>query len=179
MEAVYHEGVDRVAQITAEWAVVRPGLEVGDVAVIGRLHRVGKALTAELVACYGQFGLSEAEFDLLCALRRRGVSRPADLAAATMVTTGGISKQLDRLEATGLARRREHLAHDRRSRTVELTPAGVELIDRAFEAHLANERRLLAELSPSDLEDLRRVMSVWLPLLEGHPGPVADRASEG
>lgn len=158
---------DRVARIMAEWARERPDLDL-DLApqgVIGRLHRLAIHLTEDLVAVYRTFGLSEGEFDVLATLRRAGAPferTPSELAASTMVTTGAMTKRIDRLEDRGLVTRRQSDV-DGRGRVIALTAKGRELIDEAFTAHLANERRLLDEaLTPSDVAALERVLTTWL-----------------
>lgn len=160
--------LDRVAEIQREWRRERPDLDPSPQGVIGRLHRVALELTERLVAVYGEFGLSEGEFDVLATLRRAGepYERAAgELADHTLVTTGGLTKRVDRLEARGLVERRTE-ASDARRRIVRLTPEGRDLIDRAFTAHLANEHRLVDELGRTDAADLERVLTRWLLLLD-------------
>ncbi len=155
---------DRVARIQAEWAVERPDLDPDPIGVIGRLHRLAAALTVELVAVYEEFGLGEGDFDVLAALRRAGAPferTPGELAASTMVTTGGMTKRIDRLERAGLVRRRPS-AVDGRGRVVRLTPTGRRTIDEAIAAHLRNEARLLAMVPPSDAARLERILRAWL-----------------
>lgn len=158
---------DRVAQIIAEWVRERPDLDLAlaPQGVIGRLHRLAIHLTEDLVVVYRTFGLSEGEFDVLATLRRAGSPferTPSELAASTMVTTGAMTKRIDRLQDRGLVTRRQSEV-DGRGRVIALTPAGLDLIDRAFAAHLANERRLLDEaLSPADAATLERVLTTWL-----------------
>ena len=155
---------DRVDRIRAEWQLERPDLDTSPVAVIGRLHRLAAHLTQRLCEVYAQFGLTEGEFDVLAALRRAGppYERVAgELATVTMVTTGGLTKRIDRLESAGLVRRRRSAA-DGRERMVRLTAAGRRLIDEAFAAHLENERRLLAILDGDDARDLERILRRWL-----------------
>ena len=158
------ENVDRVAQIQQEWARERPDLDVAPQGVIGRLHRLASHLTAELTIVYREFGLSEGEFDVLATLRRAGAPferAPGELAAHTMVTTGAMTKRLDRLETAGLVERRTSDL-DGRGRVVALTAFGVDLIDRAFTAHMANERRLLGELSADDTAALEAILTRWI-----------------
>lgn len=165
---VVTEPLDHVARIQAEWHRERPDLDVSPQGVIGRLHRVGVLLTDRLTAVYQRYGLSEGEFDVLAALRRAGdpfERAPGELAAFTMVTTGAMTKRLDRLEAAGLLTRRPSAA-DGRGRVVALTPAGRELIDEAFAAHMLNEQRLLADLSPAEAGQLEQLLTVWLARLE-------------
>jgi DNA-binding MarR family transcriptional regulator len=155
---------DRVAQIQQEWARERPDLDVTPQGVIGRLHRLAARLTAELTVVYREFGLSEGEFDVLATLRRTGAPferAPGELAAHTMVTTGAMTKRLDRLERAGLVVRRTNDL-DGRARIVALTASGVDLIDRAFTAHMANERRLLDELSADDAAALEHILTRWI-----------------
>lgn len=136
--------------------------------MIGRLHRLADRLTEELVLVYGRYGLGEGEFDVLCALRRAGEPyerAPGELAAHTMVTTGAMTKRIDRLERAGLVTRRRS-ADDQRGRIVALTRAGRELIDRAFTDHIRNERRLLDLLTPAEAETLEKLLATWLTRLE-------------
>ncbi|MFW5469346.1 MarR family winged helix-turn-helix transcriptional regulator [Knoellia sp. CPCC 206435] len=149
---------DRAAQIVDQWRTERPDLDPTPFLVIGRLHRVANALTTELVRVYDEFGLGEGEFDVLATLRRQGgdfALTPSDLSEQTVVSSGAVTKRVDRLEARGLVERRPS-GTDGRSRLVALTPAGRKLIDRAFAAHLANEERLLSVLSQPERDALER-----------------------
>uniref|UniRef100_A0AAU3H4K2 MarR family transcriptional regulator n=1 Tax=Streptomyces sp. NBC_01401 TaxID=2903854 RepID=A0AAU3H4K2_9ACTN len=157
-----------MARIQAEWARERPDLDVRPQAVIGRLHRLGALLTEQLCAVYNRHGLGEGEFDVLAALRRAGAPyerAPGELAAHTMVTTGAMTKRIDRLERDGLVSRRRSAA-DGRGRVVALTPAGRDLINQAFGAHMQNERRLLDALSPDEAAQLETLLTTWLARVE-------------
>ena len=156
--------MDHVDGIIAEWQRERPDLDVSPIGIIGRLHRLAATLTDELTEVYRKHGLGEGEFDVLAALRRAGEPferAPGDLANHTMVTTGAMTKRVDRLEAAGLVTRRPS-ADDGRGRVVALTAKGRETIDRAFEAHIANEQRLVGMLDPADRAALEPILRVWL-----------------
>ncbi|MBB5627148.1 DNA-binding MarR family transcriptional regulator [Sphaerisporangium krabiense] len=156
--------MDHVARIQAEWRRERPDVDVTPQGVIGRLHRLAAHLTGELVTVYREHGLEEGEFDVLATLRRAGEPferAPGELARHTMVTTGAMTKRLDRLENAGLVTRRRSHA-DGRARVVALTPAGRDLIDAAFTAHMRNERRLLAALPPGQAALLEEILTRWL-----------------
>lgn len=136
--------------------------------IIGRLHRLGDRLRTEVLTTYGHYGLSEGEFDVLAALRRQGAPyelAPGELARHTMVTTGAITKRLDRLEESGLVIRRENDA-DARGRFVSLTEAGLRVIDAAFTEHMRNEARLVAALDPAERAQLEQLLAGWLQKLE-------------
>ncbi|MFF4105054.1 MarR family winged helix-turn-helix transcriptional regulator [Streptomyces sp. NPDC001903] len=162
---------DHVARIQAEWARERPDLDVTPQGVIGRLHRLGLLLTDRLCLVYRRYGLSEGEFDVLAALRRAGAPyerAPGELAVHTMVTTGAMTKRIDRLERDGLVARRRSAA-DGRGRVVALTPAGRELIDRAFAEHMENERSLLDGLTAQQAAELEALLTTWLARIEPPP----------
>jgi DNA-binding MarR family transcriptional regulator len=62
----------------------------------------------ELDRVFAQYDLEGGDFDVLATLRRTGAPyrlTPGELSRSTMVTTGGMTKRLDRLEAAGLIRR--------------------------------------------------------------------------
>ena len=78
--------------------------------------------------------------------------RVNDIADELVVTVGGISKLVDRLEAAGLCKRRAN-PDDRRSSIIELTGSGKRLLARA--AHTGDDElqaRLVAPLSARSLE---------------------------
>ncbi|MGW5307650.1 MarR family winged helix-turn-helix transcriptional regulator [Streptomyces griseoluteus] len=168
--------LDRVARIQADWRRERPDLDVSPQGVIGRLHRLADHLTEELRLVYGRYGLTEGEFDVLCALRRAGEPyerAPGELAAHTMVTTGAMTKRIDRLERAGLVTRRRSDG-DQRGRIVALTQPGRELIDQAFTDHMRNERRLLSLLTPAETSALEGLLTTWISHVE-NPGPSGTR----
>ncbi|TDT29065.1 MarR family winged helix-turn-helix transcriptional regulator [Naumannella halotolerans] len=155
--------MDFIGRVQQQWQRERPGVDVAPLGLIGRLHRIANHLTVELVALYAEYGLTEGEFDVLATLRREGVPyamAAGELARNTVVTTGGMSKRLDRLESRGLITRRVSEA-DQRGRTVSLTDAGRELIDETFTAHMENERLLLGSLSADEVEQLTALLRHW------------------
>jgi DNA-binding MarR family transcriptional regulator len=160
--------IDHVAGIQAEWARERPDLDVTPQGIIGRLHRLAAHLTDELVVVYAAHGLTEGDFDVLATLRRAGApyERSAgELAEHTMITSGGMTKRLDRLEQRGLITRRPSQT-DARGRVVALTAEGRGVIDTAFVAHAANERRLVDMLPSADRAELERILTQWLSQFE-------------
>lgn len=151
-------------------------MDVRPQGVIGRLHRLAGLLTEELYLVYKRYGLSEGEFDVLATLRRAGEPferAPGELAAFTMVTTGAMTKRIDRLERDGLVTRRASES-DGRARVVALTPAGKQLIDQAFTDHMSNERRLVDQLAPEQARQLESLLAAWLARFET-PLPSAQR----
>jgi len=161
-------GQDHVDWVISQWASERPDLDVSPQGVVARLHRLGLRLTEELVAVYAEHGLGEGEFDVLATLRRSGppyALTPGDLGAATMVSSGAVSKRVDRCVAQGWVTRRPS-EDDGRSRVVALTGSGRALIDRAFEAHIANEHRLVGVLTERQREQLAQLLRTWARALD-------------
>lgn len=168
---------DLVATMVEQWRSERADLDPSPVGVIGRLNRVSRAVTEELVALYRRFDLSEGEFDVLATLRRTGAPfalSPSALQEVTMVTKGAVSKRLDTLEAKGLVAR-EAAADDGRARVVRLTDAGRALIDEAIGKHFDNQRRILAALPPGDRAELERILTRWARHYESLPSGDGDR----
>ena len=106
---------------------------------------------------------------ILAALRRSGppyALNPKELLSSVMISSGGMTKRLDRLEEAGLVTRRPDPS-DRRGISVKLTPRGRRTVDRALEIHSANEEALLEPLNADERELLGVLLRKLLVSLEG------------
>ena len=66
---------------------------------------------------FAEADLGNGDFDVLATLRRAGAPfrlSPGELSASTMVTSGAVTKRVDRLESKGLVKR--SVSADRRPR---------------------------------------------------------------
>ena len=136
------DGVDLILE---QWQRERPDLDASPIGVIGRVSRLARELEQRLEPVYREHGLESGWYDVLATMRRTGPPyrvRPTDFTNALMLTSSGTTKRLDRLEQAGLIMRAPD-PEDRRGTLITLTAAGLRLVDKASEAHLANERRLL------------------------------------
>jgi|SRR6266540_4272814 len=159
---------DHVDEIVDQWRRERPDVNVAPLALLGRLFRVVHLADAELAPEFARHGLQPGWFDLLAALRRAGRPyelNPTGLMRATLISSGGMTKRLDRLEQAGLVERRPDPA-DRRGTLVRLTRRGRSAIDRAVDAHVANEERLLSSLSVAERRALDGLLRTLLSDLE-------------
>lgn len=141
---------DPVDEIVHQWRRERPDLDPDPLLVFGRIEYLANAIDSVLRPPFAEAGLGNGDFNLLSALRRAGEPfrlSPGELSRDMLVTTGAVTKRVDRLEARGLVDRQTS-DHDARGRAITLTPAGRKLVDELIEVHLANERALLADLSP-------------------------------
>jgi DNA-binding MarR family transcriptional regulator len=162
---------DAIDHIVEQWRAERPDLgtdELAAMATIGRLGRLTALAAPRIDAVFGRFGLSQGEFDVLAALRRAGAPftlTPTGLARALMLSPAAMTNRLDKLEAAGLVTRRLDPGN-RRSMLVTLTEEGRGTVDAAVTDHVANERRLLAPLSPAERALLDGILRALLASLE-------------
>ncbi|MFJ8231247.1 MarR family winged helix-turn-helix transcriptional regulator [Streptomyces sp. NPDC094448] len=158
---------DAVDAITEQWAAVRPDLQTTPMAVFGRIYRIARTMGDRMEKEYGRFGISRGEFDVLATLRRSGMPytlSPRELSATLMLTTGGMTGRLDKLEKAGLLARSPD-PNDRRGLRVSLTAEGLDIADQAVAAGLALQREAVdAALDPAEAEQLgallRKLMAV-------------------
>jgi DNA-binding MarR family transcriptional regulator len=157
---------DRIDGIRTDLARTRPGLDSSGVAITGRLLDLARHVTAQREAELQAFDLTVADYDVLATLRRRAGEaglNPRDVQRAVMVTSGGMTKRLDRLEQAGLIERRPDPT-DRRGVLIRLTPQGRSAIDKALDAMLGVERQTL-ERAITDEADRARLEELLRQLL--------------
>jgi MarR family transcriptional regulator, 2-MHQ and catechol-resistance regulon repressor len=125
-------------------------------------------------APYHTYGLNLAQADVLVAIARAEESalKCSEIAERTLITKGGITKILDRLEARGLIRRVPS-REDRRSISVRLSTKGVELC-RKFLPEIARGAREIFEKAfrPQQMKQFKNLLALLLRSLE------ADSATE-
>jgi len=147
---------DRVDSILEDWRREAPDLDAWPIAVSERISRLSTLLERQLEPVLARYDLSSGEFDVLATLRRSGAPfqlTPTILTTTLMVTSGGMTKRLSALERAELVRRVSN-SEDRRSRAVELTDAGRELVERILESRLKNEKRMFGALRKRQRRDL-------------------------
>jgi MarR family 2-MHQ and catechol resistance regulon transcriptional repressor len=115
------------------------------------LARAYAAVEAQLAADIGQHDLTVTEFGILEALHHKGPLLLGEIQKKVLVTSGGITYLVDRLETKGLVRR-ENCPTDRRARYAVLTPAGSRLIARIFPGHAAVIGDLFSTLTAREQE---------------------------
>ncbi|MEU8978620.1 MarR family transcriptional regulator [Streptomyces sp. NPDC048309] len=157
---------DLVDAIIEQWAGVRPDLDTAAMEVFGRIFRLSRAMGDRMEKAYARYGIARGEFDVLATLRRSDAPytlSPRQLSATLMLTTGGMTGRLDKLERAGLLRRSPD-PHDRRGLQVTLTDEGLRLIDEAVGAGLAVQTEALSVL---DDDQAGRLAELLRQLLAG------------
>jgi len=168
---------DAIDDLIDQWKAQRPDLQPEVMGVFGRFARVWAHVSRELEATLGQWNLQLGEFDVLATIRRQGppfTIAPSQLTRFLMLSPSGITSRLDRLEKLGLIDRRPS-PDDRRSLLVVLTPAGKRVVDEAVTAHVANETRLLAALTPAERKGLDLALRSLLRSLDPADPPSRGR----
>ncbi|MGW6445746.1 MarR family winged helix-turn-helix transcriptional regulator [Lentzea sp. NPDC055074] len=148
---------DAIDLIRELWEHERPDLDTEPVAVLGRVQRLARLIDRELKAFDTRHSLEAGEFDVLTTLRRSGAPYQMSAGAfikASMVTSGAITRRIDRMEAKGLVERVRVPGGDRRAVLIRLTDKGIELVDDLFAKHLDNEARLVAPLTAEEITQL-------------------------
>ena len=151
------------------WARERPDLDfaaMGTVLRLGQLMNVAVRGFDELLA---PLGINLGEFDVLAALRRGGkgnVLTPTQLAKIAMMSPGGMTNRLNRLEAQGLIVRRVD-PQDRRGSHVTLTRAGTKIADRAIAQLAAAQTAIIGVLSAGERDRFDRTLDKLIGMLDG------------
>ncbi len=163
--AKQQDGVDRIVE---QWAQERPDLDTTAMALFGRVFRLSRLVGDQMERVYAEQGLGRAEFDVLATLRRSGPPyelSPGALATSMMLSSGGTTARLDRLERLGLVRRRPD-PDDRRAVLVGLTEQGVRSVDTAVAAGLTKQQELLSHLTAAQQSRLSALLRHALHPLE-------------
>jgi DNA-binding MarR family transcriptional regulator len=153
-----------------------PGVpQDGPLVLFTHLARTTLFLEALQDECLRPFGLSFGDYSVLRVLRNVGPPHrlsPSRLAEVVLVTTGGMTKIVDRLERAGLVARTPDPA-DRRGVLVGLTRRGVTLSERASAAYVAGRERVIGRLDEREIETidvgLRRLLAVFEDDRKGAP----------
>jgi len=153
-----------------------PGVpQSGPLVLFTHLARTTLFLEALQEECLRPFGLSFVDYSVLRVLRNVGPPHrlsPSRLADVVLVTTGGMTKIVDRLERAGFVAATPDPA-DRRGVLVALTRRGVTMGDRASAAYTAGRERVIGRLDAAEIEaidvGLRRLLTVFEDDRKGAP----------
>lgn len=147
---------DHVDRLRRQWAKELPDLDTEPMAILGRALRLTNMVRPSIEATFAAFDLDRGEFDVIATLRRSGPPyrlTPTEMYSLLMISSGGMTHRLVRLERAGLIRR-EPSPDDGRSMLVALTHKGVALAEKAFRTDMANELTFLEILDSAEREAL-------------------------
>ena len=159
---------DHVGRVHALWRREIPDVSLDGSAILARARRVTLMTRDKVMPVLARHGLDSGEFYVLAALRRAGppyALRPTELFRALMVSSGGLTDRLRRLEERGLVRRIPS-QEDRRSMLVELTAKGRRLVEKAWREDMDVENAIVANLSRQERQELARLLARLAQVME-------------
>jgi DNA-binding MarR family transcriptional regulator len=161
-----------IEDVIESWRRERPDLDLGDFLLAILVMRLGRQVDDKYDRlCRERYKISGADMRVLFALRRAGkpfARRPTDLFRALLVTSGAITKQVDRLINLGFVVRETENSEDNARFRIQLTPAGLRICNQATEL-LGKQSPLrpgLAGLTRSEVATLERLLPKILSGLE-------------
>jgi len=155
---------DPVDAVIADWKAVRPNLDPSPLGLVGRVLVLADQLQRSVDAALAKHSLTLGLFDILATLRRngkRGGMTPGQLLKSVVLSSGGLTSRLDKLEAAGLLERADD-PDDRRGVVVTLTAKGRRVIDAATATRFEEAKRSLPPLASDDRQALEGMLRVWL-----------------
>ena len=159
-----HHSPDPVDHLLAAWRSVRPDLDPSPLALVGRVIVLAQHLERSVEAALAAHRLTLGQFDILATLRRHGPKgglTPTQLLRSVVLSSGGMTSRLDKLEASGLVLRKPDPS-DRRGVVVALTAKGKKVIDAATATRFAEADGSLPPLSAAEQKVLTDQLRVWL-----------------
>lgn len=152
---------DLVAQGMAKWHRERPDVDCSGKAVVGRILHLQDMILRAVNRALARHGLRYPAYAVLVTLRVQGPPyqlSPSALGQTLLLTSGGLSNILRRIEGEGLVRRTAD-ARDGRGVIVELTDHGFACADAAMADHAAVERALIEVVPDDEREAMIRGLS--------------------
>lgn len=167
--------VDRIDSITSFWGP-RLGVDGSGFEVTARILLLAGYVLARRREVLEEVGLSAGEFDVLAATvhmsslagQSNGINL-VTLGEAALVTSGAITKRIDRLERAGLVARSPDPT-DRRGILVKATSKGRRTAERAVRLVVEAERDLVTEsLSAAEREQILAPLTRFVASLDAFP----------
>lgn len=155
MLKVFEEALDqedRLDRLSREWAERRSDMDITPWQVWGRITRINDIFLSELNELLTQHGLNYTELQILAALIVSGPpyeSKPNAISRHYLLTSGGLTNALTRMEKKGLVTRRKD-PQDRRGVIVTVTQSGLDKFNAIIVKENAIEHRLLGGISKEE-----------------------------
>jgi DNA-binding MarR family transcriptional regulator len=155
---------DHIDRLREQWARELVDLDTEPMGILGRAYWITRHVRQGIDRSFAKFGLDAGEFDVLASLRRAGkpfTLRPTELYKTLLISSGGLTDRLDRLESAGFVRRIAAV-QDGRSIVVKLTTSGKSVVEAAFRADMAVEAVYLSGLAAKDRASLARLLRMLI-----------------
>lgn len=148
-----------VTKLIQDWAAVRPDLDTWPYRFFASATELERQLNLALEPTFAELGIKGGDYEVLGHLRRAGAPyehSPTELSQLLYLTTGAMTRRLDRLERSGHVRRLPH-GSDRRSVVVQLTASGLTIVDKSVEMILPVLASILAPVR-QETENFERIV---------------------
>jgi len=155
----------RKGNIPSAWLAGLRGADPSTLLIIlwaGRLSRRVEAFYQEALRPYG---VQYSDYAVLSLLNFSGALSPKRLNAYLAITSGGLTKAIDRLVKRKLARRAPD-PEDGRARLISLTKKGEKLVGELLAQDLQAHEALLTDLSKKDRSRIARSLRELLDVFE-------------
>lgn len=163
----FHGHTGRLAET---WKHERPDLRPSDYLYLIYANRVGRILEAvDDKHCRSEYGISAVDMRVLFALRRAPpdyAMRPTQLFRSLLVTSGAITKQVDRLAAGGFVSRQPGPAKSG-GFLIQLTGKGFKAADSAFTSLVHSSIASMTTLTVEERNQFCRLLEKMMTDLEG------------
>lgn len=162
---------DLVDSVLDDWRRARPETRADALQVIGRIIWLGRQYEEAVTRMLREPGLSYSDYDVIATLLRAGSPyelTPTELTRRVLLTSGGLTACLRRLETLGLVSRRG-VPEDRRRLLVKLTPKGFDLIESFIDQRFGLADEALATLEPNQTETLEKLLRRLVQAIDAGP----------
>jgi len=107
---------------------------------------------------FGQFDMTEAQYNVLIVLKLEGRSlTQVEIGERLISSRANITALIDRLEAKGYVERKD-AARDRRFYEIHMTKAGRQILDKVEKVYLEQVEALMAALSLTECQTISRAL---------------------
>lgn len=121
------------------------------------MQKLGRTYRAILAAFDARIGQPMPRWRVLLLLYQQGEMSQKKLAEALLMDPAALTRQLKTIEHLGWVQRRDD-AQDNRLTNVQLSPAGVQLVEQTMPRRTAFIQRVLTDLSADELELLGNML---------------------
>ena len=160
---------DVVDAVLADWRRTRPETQATPLQIVGRILWLGRHYEEAVSQLLSGHNLSYSDYDVLATLRRAGAPfelTPTELAKRVLLSSGGLTACLRRLESADLISR-HGVPEDRRRLMAKLTPKGFDLVESFIDERFALADRALAELGAEQRDQAEAVLRRLVITVEG------------
>lgn len=156
--------LDPIDQMIVAWQSALPELDPSGLELVGRVIVLAQHLEQSVNRALSRHKLTLGQFDILATLRRHDTEAgltPTELLRSVMLSSGGMTARLKRLEEEGLIVRRPATT-DRRQVAVKLTAKGKRRIEAATATRFEEAHQSAPDCDPAHAKLVINFLRNWL-----------------